>query len=96
MKPALRSHPGLSVDTTACNGPLVAGSDGQLVVKHGKSSYLENNLWTNVKDEFQDSQDILGNLQRTRVKTTGPKATCVESKPTKTARHGPRSDRLDI
>ncbi|KAI1623256.1 hypothetical protein EDD37DRAFT_695640 [Exophiala viscosa] len=34
-------------------------ADGKLVTKYGKSRYLENNLWTSVRDEFQDPNDIL-------------------------------------
>lgn len=32
---------------------------GEIVVKHGKTRYLENKLWTHLSDEFMEASDIL-------------------------------------
>jgi len=56
---ALRNRSTLAGGMTARSADLMAGGDGKLIAKYGKSRYLENNLWMSVTDEFQDPKEIL-------------------------------------
>ncbi|MCJ1283793.1 hypothetical protein MMC26_003124 [Xylographa opegraphella] len=49
-------RPGTSLDTLR----------GKFIVEDGKSRYVDSDLWTELGDEFQDPQDILGSSSFTR------------------------------
>ncbi|KAI1381262.1 hypothetical protein F4677DRAFT_120549 [Hypoxylon crocopeplum] len=75
---ALRSRPAHTGDLPTGSTDPMAGGDGKLIAKYGKSRYLENNLWMSVTDEFQDPEEILEELsedENKNVDDSGSEAT---------------------
>ncbi|KAG7001413.1 transcription factor vrtR1 [Physcia stellaris] len=62
-------------------GVRPAAERGQIVVKNGKTRYLENKLWTHLDDEFMDASEILPGSSDEEDTETSPASTAAHMDP---------------